>query len=173
MDYAIMDATIAKLDKKPPLWITRQNVIRELDDLTNKYISECFSGSSRNFVYRELCEKKNKGEYDDCLTTSPFWRLRMGDRTYWPCWDGRHLRFNNIKHLHFNNINEKVRCDYYNALCEGNMLFPAQIPMVIEYRKKNEYETKNNMWKAVQHETILGLYGKICDDVLNEILSFC
>lgn len=161
MDYAIMDATIAKLNKKPPLWITRQNLIRELDNLTNDYISQCFSGSSRYFVYRDLCENKNKGEYEDYLTTSPFWRLRMGDRA----WDGHYLQFNNVNH--------KVRYDYYNALFEGNMLYGAQISMLKEYCKKNEYDTKNNIHRAIQHEILLGLYGKVCDDILNEILLFC
>jgi len=157
-----MDTTIAKLNKKPPFWITRYNLIRQLDDLTNDIISQCFSGSSRDFVYRDL--RKNKGTYADHLTTSPFWRLRMWDRTD----DGVHLKFNNI--------NENVRYDYYKALCGPDTIYGvygSQFRMLMEFCKKNEYETKNNMWRAVQHETMLGLYSKICDDILNEILTFC
>ena len=161
MDYAIMDATIAKLDKKPPLWISRQNLIMEIDDLTNDCIAQSFSGSSRYFVYRDLCENKNKSEYRDHLTTSPFWRLRMGDRA----WDGDYLKFDDV--------NEKVHYDYYNALYEGDMLYGAQISMLKEFSKKNESETRNNIRRAIQQEVMLGLYGKICDDILNEILLFC
>jgi len=164
MDYAIMDAIIAKLNKKPPLWITRQKVIKELDDLTNECISQCFSGSSRAFVYHDL--RKNKGEYDDHLTTSPFWKLRMWDRIEY----GEQVKFNDI--------NENVRYDYYKALCGFNSnvtygVYGLQYARLKEFCKINEYETKNNMWRAVQHEVMLGLHGKVCDDMLNEILAFC
>jgi hypothetical protein len=163
MDYAIMDATIAKLNKKPPLWITRQNLIRELDDLTNDCISQSFSGTSRDFVYHDL--RKNKGTYEHHLTTSPFWSLKMGDRI----WDGQKVKLNDL--------NEKVSRDYFISLYKPYpnycMLYDAQIRIMNEFMKKNEYETKNNIWRAVQHEAMLGLYGKVCDDVLNEILAFC
>jgi hypothetical protein len=155
-----MDATIAKLNKKPPLWITRQNVIRELDDRRIAYIVQSFSGTSQDYV-RENLRKNKKSEYRDHLTTSPYWRFSMWNRIY----DGQNVKFNDI--------NEKVRCDYYDALYEDNMLYRAQICMVKEFITKNENESRNAMWRAVQHETMLGLYGKICDDMLNEILSFC
>jgi hypothetical protein len=159
MDYAIMDANTAKLKKKPPLWITRQNVIRELDDITNDYVSQSFSGTSQDYVRRDL--RKNKYCYELQFNTSPYWRFSMWNRI----WDGQNVKFNDI--------NEKVRCDYYEALYEDNMLYRAQICMVKEFITKNENEERNAMWTAIQHETLLGLYGKISDDILNEILSFC
>jgi hypothetical protein len=154
-----MEAIIAKLKKKPPLWITRKSVIMELGELTNDYISQFFSGSSRDFVYDDL--RKNKDCYQEYLTRSPFWRLSMWNRT----WDGENVKFNEL--------NEKVRCDYYNALYECNMLYSAQISILNEFLKKNELDTKNNLLTAIKHEIILGLHGKICDNMLNEILSFC
>jgi hypothetical protein len=159
MDYAILDATITNLNKKPPLWITRYRLIKELEDKSAQWISLQFSGTSREFVYHDV--RKNKEEYD-YLSASPFWNYRMADR--YDYWTGRTDTYNDI--------NEKVRYEYHLALKEPNSCF-GNIYMSDDLLNKNKYETRISMWREAKRETALELYGKISDDILREIVAFC
>lgn len=152
-----------KLEKKPPLWVTRRSLITELEDKTALWISKQYSGSSDKYVYDDI--RKNKGTYVDdnygYLAVSPFWYFRMAER--YDHWYNRKDTYDDI--------NEKVRYDYYLALKTPD--FCSYIEMSDEQIKKNVYEPRQQMWREAHRETLVELYGKISDDMVTEIISFC
>lgn len=103
--------------------------------------------------------RNNKEQFPDWLTQSPIWAFRM------------HMRYadsfylNEKGHDAYADINSKVLYDYSFA--------DNDIKMSDEQLDKYKYETRQVMWREAQREkTVDALYGKIPDDILNEILNF-
>ena len=89
---------------------------------------------------------------------SPIWYSRMYWRNYRTFSYAR-----NYEWLAYEDINEKVLYDISLVL---------ELPLIEEQMLKIEYQTRKIMWRAMQQEKALLMYGKIPDDILNEILSF-
>lgn len=173
MDPEVTDATIAKLNAKPPLWIRRRMVINEIDDKTAHWVALLFSAPSREFIYEDF--RNNRNDYNDSyLSQSPFWNYRMFHRSRHDFWRTRGNSYNDI--------NDKIRYDYMIAINQAQELpisidrvqeLPFNIEMSANEIEKQEYGPRQIMWREAQRETLFGLYGKISDDMVTEIISFC
>lgn len=100
--------------------------------------------------------RNNKDKLPDDETESPFWSYRMYNRY---C-TGLYCMINA-----YDDINEKVLYDYSLAKSDIRNSNKEQI-------NNYKFVTNQIIWREVQQERALLLYGKIPDDVLNEILSF-
>ena len=100
--------------------------------------------------------RNNKDKLPDDETESPFWSYRMYDRY---C-TGFYYNINA-----YDDINEKVLYDYSLAKSDIRSLNKEQIN---NYR----FVTNQIMWQGGHQEKALLLYGKIPNDILNEILTF-
>lgn len=98
--------------------------------------------------------RNNKDKLSDWLTKSPIWECRMYERY---C-NGFHNQITG-----YEDINENVLYDY--------ALGYSLIPFTKE-KYNYEYKTKQNIWRNVQREKLLLLYGKIPNDIINEMLNY-
>jgi len=144
-------STIAKFEAKPPLWITRYNLIKELEEKSAWWISLL---------------KQETSNLDDWMTQSPFWNVRMDYRDWYRCYDPPSDDYFTICP-----IIEKVRYDYMLALNQVRELC-VKINMSENEISKQVYELRQMMWREAQKETLCCLYGKIPDDMVSEIISY-
>jgi len=85
------------------------------------------------------------------LTASPFWEYFMHRRYCYGFYNNSNA---------YEDINENVLYDY--ALV-------VSIPFT---KEQHDYKNKQNMWRNVQREKMLLLYGKVPTDILNEMLNY-
>ena len=96
--------------------------------------------------------RNNKDKLSDWLTVTPIWECRMHER---------YCRGFYNKSNGYEDINENVLYDY--------ALGYSFIPFT---KEKYDYKTKQNMWRNVQREKLLILYGKVPNDIINEMLTY-
>jgi len=130
-------------------------VLEELKEETINWI--CYQLDGMPYDYGSLEDminyvKNNKDLIEDGFTESPFWNY---------CMEYRDRYFN--ARIGYQDINEKVLYDY---------AFTLYFPMTDEELNKYEFNIRQIIWREVQQEKALLLYGKIPDDILNQILSF-
>jgi len=99
----------------------------------------------------------NKDKLPESETQSPFWNYHMYYIRY--CYGF----FHNTNP--YQDIHEKVLYDYS---FKDNDILRKNEEQINQYLSK----TRRIIWKGVEQEKALLLYGKIPNDILNEILSF-
>lgn len=157
---AATNALIKKIAAKPPLSILRRKLIYELDNQSIIWITKRYSQSSEwhDYVRKNRAEEYSYDEY-----SAPYWTYKMWDRI-----DNYSGKFDKI----YNNIkttNEQVKYDYIMST-HGDMFIYVEFPE--DEKKMFLKKTKESLWREVQREKIVMLYGKVPTDVINEMLSY-
>jgi hypothetical protein len=110
--------------------------------------------------------RNNKDALPDWVTKSPLWMFRMYLRYAYEVNNVNEYGYNANAYEAYADINEKVLYDYSFADKYIRLFLPHNL------LDKYKYETRQIMWREAQREKALVLYGKIPDDILNEILNF-
>jgi hypothetical protein len=141
--------------------IVNQVIDEFIDELC--YIYEGYIRGS----YSDICNFVRDLVPIHAVKASPFWLLRM-------------LEFRNFRYDSYCHdprwTNSKIKYDYFIAFSQikldGKCIYPSGDPEEMKTIFREEEKERENIWRGIDQEKLLGLYNKIPIDVFNEILTY-